>query len=89
MSNDPLANINRDEAKMRLDAARAAYVAAEEVATAAIAAADEAGEPRFAGITNRQVHVAEREAIDALLDAKDEYEVALQTWRAILYRDWV
>lgn len=82
-----MANIDRNEAKARLDEARATYLEAEKVATAAIAAADEAGEPRFAGVTNRALHVAEREAIDALLDAKAFYEAALQTWRVLIYRD--
>lgn len=81
---DPIEGINPVEAKTRLDAARAAYAAAESAAQEATAAADAAGEPRFYGVTNQDLHEAERDAIDALLDATGEYEIALQTWKTLL-----
>lgn len=81
MTIDPLANIDPVEARARLEAARAAYRAAEAALEAATAAADEAGEPRYGGAMNHDLHLAEREAIEALLDAKPEYETAIQTYK--------
>lgn len=83
---DPIASIDPVEAKRRLDEARAAYLAAKAAVEKATAAADAAGEPRFNGAKNRDLHIAEREAIDALLDAKAPYEAALQMWKSLV--DW-
>lgn len=83
---DPIASINPIEAKRRLDIARAAFQAAERAADRAIAASDEAGEPRFGSAMNHELHVAELEAINALFDLKAEYEAAFSGWKALL--DW-
>lgn len=81
---DPIERIDEDEAKRNLVASRAAYLAAESVAENAIASSDAAGEPRVNGAMNRELHLAERDAIEALLDAKDDYDQALRTWHTLL-----
>lgn len=81
---DPIESIDPDEARRNLATSRAAYLAAETAAEKAVAASDEAGEPRVNGVLNRELHLAERDAIAALLDMKDDYEQALKTWHAVL-----
>lgn len=86
MSTDPTKADTVAQAKKRLDDAREAYLAADKIASSAVAAADAAGEPRFYGVKNRELHIAEREAIDVLLDANEEYKVALTLWKSL--NDW-
>lgn len=88
MSNevDPIASLDPAEVRRRLDETRAAFLQALDLAKDAIAAADAAGDPRDYGVTNRELHIAEAEAIATLREASDQYGAAIQARQTL--SDW-